>query len=199
MSRNLALEALPRDDRGKNAIGRLRRAGNLPAVLYTEGEKESEAIMINQKEFLNVFKHVNIKGTLVSLTLNGKKMTTLVCDYQFDPVRDVVLHADFYQILPDSEGSAVVKRTVPLVFSGVPVGVREGGVINQQVKTIDIECMKRFVPTSVKVDMTPLKIGDTVAVSGVKTMENITYTSKPDLVLVSLDSAPVVVASEDDE
>jgi large subunit ribosomal protein L25 len=86
-----------------------------------------------------------------------------------------------------------------LVFSGVPVGVREGGVIHQKVKEINIKCMKRFIPASVTVDITPLKIGDSVCVSGVKTMENITFTSKPDLVLVSLDSAPAVVENFDSD
>jgi large subunit ribosomal protein L25 len=184
MSKNLSILATPKTVFGKNANGRLRRDGLIPAVLYGEGREGNVPLTLNAKDFGHAFKYINLNSTIVKLTVEGQpEVEVLVKDYQFDPVRDVIVHVDLYQIVRD----ALVKTKVPLILTGVAIGIREGGTVVQHVKEIEVQSMKRFAPANVKLDIATLRVGEKFAISNIKALENVTFTTASDTVVVSVD------------
>ncbi|NIZ46683.1 50S ribosomal protein L25 [Entomospira nematocerorum] len=185
MSKNLTINAQLRDQFGKNANGRLRREGSIPAVLYGEGRDGNVPLLLDNKEFNNTFKYINLNSTIVKLHIDGQSdVEVLVKEYQFDPVRDQILHVDLYQIIRDE----LVKIRVPLQLTGTAIGLREGGVVNHQLKEIEVESMKRFAPSRVSIDISTLKIGDKFTVADIKALENVSFVTTNDTVVVSVDA-----------
>lgn len=186
MSKNLVIKAEKRTSFGKNDNSRLRKTDCIPAILYGEGCKENLPLTINAKEFLQTFKYVNLNSTILKLLVDDEKdIEVLVKDYQFDPVRDQILHIDLYKIIRDAE----IKTKVPLKLTGVAIGLREGGVVQQHLQEIEVENMKRFTPLEVKLDISNLKVGEKYTVADIKPLENITYITDPQAVVVSVDAS----------
>ncbi|NIZ40842.1 50S ribosomal protein L25 [Entomospira entomophila] len=185
MSKNLIINAKIRNQFGKNANGRLRRDGSIPVVLYGEGREGNLSLVVDNKEFNNTFKYINLNSTIVKLHIEGQNdVEVLVKEYQFDPVREQILHVDLYQIIRDD----LVKIRVPLQLTGSAIGLREGGVVHHHLKEIEVESMKRFAPSHVSIDIATLKIGDKFTVADIKSLENINFITPNDTVVVSVDA-----------
>ncbi|NIZ18860.1 50S ribosomal protein L25 [Entomospira culicis] len=185
MSKNLLINAKVRNDFGKNANGRLRKSGLTPVVLYGEGREGNLPLVVDSKEFAQTFKYINLNSTIVKLAIEGQgEVEILVKEYQFDPVRDVILHVDFYQMVRD----ALVKTNVPLLLTGSAIGLREGGVVSQKLSTIEVESMKRFAPAKVLLDISALKIGEQFTVADIKTLENVRFVNASETVVVTVDA-----------
>jgi large subunit ribosomal protein L25 len=175
----LLLKAYERNDFGKNASHRLRKTGKIPAVIY--GANKAVHISLDEQDFIMKFRHISNK-TIVPLEINDKKIEVLVQDYQHDIVRDKIVHIDLYEFVR----STPLKVKVPLKFVGEPIGLREGGVIDQKEREIEVETMKRFIPNLIEVDISSLKKGDSINVGALKAPENVKFTQKANEVVVAL-------------
>jgi large subunit ribosomal protein L25 len=176
------LEAKRRDTFGRNNAGRLRRAGQIPAVLYGGTSKEGEPVAVDPKALMHILHSQSGVNTLISLKLDGAADTrVLVKDFQLDPVHHSLLHADFYRVAMDK----VLRITVPVHIVGEPKGVKaQGGVLDIVNRDVVIECLPADIPEHLTIDVTELMINDGIRVRNVDTGGKWKAISDPELLLV---------------
>jgi large subunit ribosomal protein L25 len=176
------LEAKRRDTFGRNNAGRLRRAGQIPAVLYGGTSKEGEPVAVDPKALLQILHSQTGVNTLISLKIDGvADARVLVKEYQLDPVQHKLLHADFYRVAMDK----LLRVTVPLHITGEPKGVKQqGGVLDIINRDIVIECLPADIPGHLTVDVTELLINDGIRVRDLDTGGKWKPLSEPDMMLV---------------
>jgi large subunit ribosomal protein L25 len=152
------LEATERTSFGKNEARRVRRDGQVPAILYGTAEgpnAEATPIAVSPRALLRILHSESGVNTLISLKLKGSEAKVLVKEYQLDPVSHKVLHADFYRIRMDR----AIRVTIPVSVKGEPKGVKQqGGVLEFIRREIDIECLPADIPENVEVDVSELML-----------------------------------------
>jgi large subunit ribosomal protein L25 len=164
------LSAELRDTRGKNEARRLRRAGQIPAVVYGGDAPGGTAVVVDPKALLRILHSESGVNTLIGLALNGGKPSqVLLKEFQLHPVTQELLHVDFYRLAMDK----AITVTVPVALRGEPAGVKQqGGVLDFVNREVQIECMPTEIPEHLEVDVSELMIGD-----GVRLRELITGVS----------------------
>jgi large subunit ribosomal protein L25 len=175
------LEALTRNDFGKNEARRIRRDGRVPGVLYGEG-KNATPISVEPRALLRILHSESGANTLISLKLSGSgDARVLVKDFQLDPVTHEVLHADFYRVAMDK----LLHVTIPVVVQGVPQGVKQqGGIVEHIRREIEIECLPGDIPDHVDVDVSELMVNQGIRVRDIAINPKWKAVSDPDLMLV---------------
>lgn len=165
MAERAELKAELRETTGKGAARRLRRDGKIPAVVYGRGE-ETRPLTLDAHDFQVLVKHHSLDTTLVDLEIDGdgkkaETVQTLVVEVQAHPYKREVLHVDFQHI---HEGERVTIE-VPINLVGTPEGVREGGVLQQVMHVVELECAVEAIPEAFEVDVGELLIGDSIHIS----------------------------------
>jgi len=154
---------------GKSVAGRLRRDGKIPAVIY--GHTTPTAITVDAREFRNAFKRIT-ENTIVELHMPGGVREVLVKDYQRDNLTGQILHVDFYEF----EKGKALRTRVPIRLTGNPVGVKEGGILESQLRELDVECLPKDLPEEIVLDISELALDrsmhvrDLILPSGVKVL-----------------------------
>lgn len=152
-----------REAAGKGVARKLRAAGRVPAVLYGQS---TEAISLSlDPARLDRLIHASDAGLNTLIDLEGDQRvagkTVLVKDMQRDPVRGAMLHADLYEV--DLSETIVVE--VPVHVFGTPIGVTlSGGILDQSLREIELECLPRAIPDEIRIDVSGLEVGDSVHV-----------------------------------
>lgn len=164
--KEIELRAKPREESGKEYAKKLRRNGFVPAVLYGP-ETKTLALEVETKSFLSLLRGGLGENVIITLLLDDKKDSqrkVLVREVQRDPVTGAILHLDFHQI------SLTKKLTiqVPIHLVGTPVGVDDGGILQHALRDLEIECLPTAIPEKIEVDVSHLKIGDSVHVADIK-------------------------------
>jgi large subunit ribosomal protein L25 len=134
---------------GKSVAGRLRREGKIPAVIY--GHTSPTSIAIDAHEFRNAFKRIT-GNTIVELHMPGGVHEVLVKDYQRDNLSGQILHVDFYEF----EKGKALRTRVPIRLTGNPAGVKEGGILESQLRELDLECLPKDLPEEIVLDISEL-------------------------------------------
>jgi large subunit ribosomal protein L25 len=163
MRKDITIAAEGRDTRGKNEARRLRAKGSMPAVVYG-GSEGATAVAISPKELSRILHSKTGHNTIFNLTVPGSDaaMPVMIVDWQFDPIKDSLLHADLKRI--DLTKRIVVK--VPVVTHGDPKGVKlQGGIHEIVTREIEIECLPDEIPEQFDVNVTELMIGQNIRVS----------------------------------
>jgi len=173
------LEAFKREELKKGASGRLRRSGRIPAVIY--GSKAPVTIAVQQNEFEKKFHSVS-ENTIITIELGKEKHDVLVKDYQEDTLKGKITHIDFYEI----EQGKVLRTNVPIHIEGVPAGVKEGGLLEERLYEIEVECLPKDIPEYFELNVEGLNIGDTVHVSDIEIPEGVKALSSDDLAVVTI-------------
>lgn len=154
-----------RDEMGSGAVGRLRKAKSIPAVVY--GKKFTPInVKIDNKNIMVLKKIDYSENTLISLSLKGasEKLSVLIKDFQIHPLTEEVVHIDFINVsLTDK-----IKVKVPIHLKGESEGVKAGGILESILKDLDIECVPTAIPESIDIDVSALKVGDNIHVSDIK-------------------------------
>ena len=163
------LEAVKRNTFGRNEAGRLRRAGQIPAVLYGGESKEGVSLAVDPKALSKILHSKSGVNTLISLKLDGKGDTrVLVKEYQLEPVSHRLIHADFYKVAMDK----ALKVTVPIHLEGEAKGVKaQGGVVEFVNREIEIECLPADIPEHITIDVTELMLHQGVRVREIATKD----------------------------
>ncbi len=160
----IVLEVLKREKAGKEVAKKLRRDGFIPGVVYGAGEKPTP-VQIPTNAFIKFRRSGHGENALITLNIkNGKTASekVLIRDIQKDPVKDNVIHIDFQHV------SLTKKITIkiPIHLVGTPTGVKDqGGILQQVLRELEITCLPTDIPEKVEVDVTALKIGDSIHVS----------------------------------
>jgi large subunit ribosomal protein L25 len=191
---NATLKASRRDAGGKGVARKLRGTGRVPAVLYGHGDR-TERLSVDAHELDLLLHHVNAENTLIGLDVEGQRSDVLIREIQRHPYRPQVLHVDFLQV----HGDELIKLDIPVRLVGTPVGVRdEGGVLDQVLYSLHVECLPGNIPDAAEVDISGLGIGDSVRVGDIR-IPNVTIPMDADLPVASVLAARVHEAGVDDE
>ena len=194
---DIKLDAVTREERGKNEARRLRQAGMLPAVLYGAKEGGAQAIKMAPKPLLEVLHSESGVNTLLGISVDGGSASqVLVKDYQVDPVSNELLHVDFYQ--PPLDRPITV--TVPVALRGEAAGVKQqGGLVDFVQRDVQVECLPTEIPEHLEVDVSPLMIGQGVRLR--ELLEGVTWkpVSDPDTLLVHVVAPKVEAETEEAE
>jgi large subunit ribosomal protein L25 len=179
------LNAVKREAHGKNEVGRLRRSGMIPAVLYGAsgdgGRPEAVSIAVSPKELQRILHSGQGANTLIGLDVEGETARVMIRDYQLDPVTHSLLHADFYRIALDRR----VTVTVPIVLKGESRGVKQqGGLLDFVHRELEIECLPADIPEHVEVDVSDLLLNQSVRLRDIAENVKWTPTSDPEMMIV---------------
>jgi large subunit ribosomal protein L25 len=158
------LSAKKRDQSGKGPSHRLRATGLIPAVCYGPYDKPLH-VAIDPEAIKKAIATPHKFNTVIKLEVEGgETRTVLFKDFEKDPVDGHMLHADFLEVRLDKE----VVVNVPVVLTGKPVGVTEGGILQQVARTLPVLCKPSDIPEKIEVDVSGLKIAESLHVKDVK-------------------------------
>ena len=174
------LNALAREPEGSRANRRLRREGRVPAVLYGGGG-EPLHLSIDARELRTA---LQAKGAVLELAVDGDTTPAMVKDQQRDPVRGDAWHIDFLRV--DLKQAIQTTATLELVGIEDAPGNTEGGVLEQQLRELQIEALPGDVPEVINLDVSNLELGATVHVSDVTAPNGVTLLDDPEAVVASM-------------
>jgi len=190
---NLTVEK--RDDIGKGHARRLRKAGDIPAVVYGP-ETEPIPVKVNYRNLYRLMHGVPL-NTIINLAIdgdNGKERKVLIRNLQKHPVTGDLLHLDFLHIPLDKP----ITLTIPIKTVGVPTGVKEmGGIVEHILREVTISCKPTAIPGELEVDISALSIGESIHVSDLE-IEDATILTNPRRTIVTV-VAPTVVKAAAEE
>ena len=157
---NLNVKAQPRDSRGKNEARRLRKTGAIPAIVYG-ASKAPVPVSVDPKQIFRILKSDSGHNTIFDLELDGENTKAMVVDWQTDPIKGALLHIDLKRIAMDQR----LTVEVPIQLKGEAYGVKtEGGILEQVLREVEIECLPADIPGHIAVDVSPLKFGEVLRV-----------------------------------
>src|SRR5688572_18985621 len=179
----IIVEAQRRTETGKNVNRRLRVSGKIPAIMYGPG-KEALSLSVDPQVVKDILYSDSGHNTIFTVSVDGKQhANAMVKDYQLDPVKGKLIHADFLQIAMDQ----LLKLMVKIETVGEAEGVKmTAGIMDVVTREIEVECLPADIPESIKVDVTPLKINDYIRVKDIVSVANVRILSDPDVVLVTI-------------
>jgi large subunit ribosomal protein L25 len=184
------LLAEARPERGSRRAGRIRRQGKVPAVVYGL-DSDTLTVSVPARELAHILTSATGVNTLITLKLDGKEHLTLARQIQRHPTRGEFIHVDFIRIRAD----VAVQAEVAVRLEGEPIGVREGGVLEQLVLTLSIEAKPADIPVALELDVTPLDIGDQLHVFDLSLPSGVTTSQEAEELVVQV-VAPRVVEEE---
>ncbi|MBI4557121.1 MAG: 50S ribosomal protein L25 [Candidatus Hydrogenedentes bacterium] len=187
------LKAVTREPKNKGHVRATRRSGNVPAVLYGGGQPPV-MLKMNELEFTRILHGRQGEHAIVQLQLDDQPDLggpALLKEVQHHPVRGDVIHADFQRIRLDEK----ITTQVPLRLVGHARGVVDGGVIDFQLREVEVECLALEVPDGFEVDISDMGIGDNIHLAQLTAPQNVTIVTSSDRVIVSC-MAPRLVKEE---
>jgi large subunit ribosomal protein L25 len=158
---NYNVKAAGRESRGKNEARRLRKSGSIPAIVYG-ASKAPAAVAVDPKLIFRILKSDSGHNTIFDLELDGEKTKAMIVDWQTEPIKGSLLHIDLKRIAMDQK----LVVTVPVVLKGEAIGVKtQGGIMEQVLREVEIECLPADIPAHIDVDVTHLEFGQVLRVS----------------------------------
>lgn len=161
---------------GKNDAKRVRKTGLVPAALYGAG-KDPMAVAVDPKAVSKVLRSETGHNTIFDLAVNGGTEKVMIVDWQHEPIKGKLLHVDLKRIAMDK----VLRVSVPVVLKGTPEGVKtEGGILEQLVREIEIECLPADIPSAITVDVSGLTFGQNIRVADLAHDGNLKFLTDED-------------------
>lgn len=184
----ITINAEKREEFGKGAARSLRRKDMIPAIIYRGGG--SLPIKFSKKELAQFINTTAGEQVMVNLQFaDGESRLALMKDYQVDPIKGELLHADFFEVSLTEE----VRVTIHITAIGEAIGVkRDGGILQYLIREIEVECLPDKIIGHIETDISGLEIGQSVRVSDLKLGEGIKILNDPEEVIVNI-IAPAVV------
>jgi large subunit ribosomal protein L25 len=188
------LQVSERERRGSADARRLRRQGLIPGVLYGKG-KQSFAICVPERELRRVLTGSGGLHAILDVVLEGKKAThpSILKDFQQDPVRGKLVHVDLQEVPLDEP----IQATVVVQLVGEAQGAREGGVLSQVNREVNVQALPMEVPEHLELDVSEMVIGDTLRVADLRPPERVTLLDDPETVLATVTMPTRVVEPEE--
>jgi len=196
----IVVAAQSRTEIGKNANRRLRSSGMIPGILYGE-KKKAVQIAVSPKELAAILKSASGENTLFDIDLGGDRRKVIVKEFQVEPIKGRLLHADFYEVALDKE----LDIKVHIELTGTAIGVkRDGGVLDFVTRELEIACLPGDIPEKIVVDVSELEMNKHVRVSDLKISDKLRVVTDGNLVVVHVVApraeevaAPVEAAATD--
>jgi large subunit ribosomal protein L25 len=171
------LSVVERTDSGSGASRKARREGRIPGIIYGHGLK-SKSFLIPEGEWLKLAKHGNIH--LVELKPeNGEVVNALVKEVQFDYLSGKTLHIDFLEVKMDQ----LITTSVDVIGHGTPVGIVQGGVLEQILHKIEVKCLPKDIPELIDIDISGIELEKAICIKDIKLPDGVTAANPPDNVV----------------
>jgi large subunit ribosomal protein L25 len=177
----IALQGHRKENSGKVEASKIRRNGQIPAVMYKSGGGESLQFALDTPAIRSLIYTPHFK--MAEITLNGKSHKCIVKDIQFHPVTDEVLHLDFLELVAGVQ----FKATVPLRFDGQAPGVKAGGKFIPRMRSVNILTTPENAVDSMSVDISSMELGSTLRVKDVVAASGVTVTNSPAVPVASIE------------
>ncbi|HPJ71036.1 MAG TPA: 50S ribosomal protein L25, partial [Candidatus Mcinerneyibacteriales bacterium] len=191
--KRLELNVTARNEKGKGANRRLRSQGEIPAVLY--GGKEEKMLTVNFRDFIKLLNNPDGTNIIIDLKDKSFKGMAVIKEIQRDPVKREPLHVDFYEIAMDKP----LRIPVSIHLTGTAHGVREGGILEQNLWEIEIEALPSNLPSHIDVDISGLGIGDSIHVKDVAIEDETLKVLVDKEELIAHVAAPRLLEAEEEE
>jgi len=172
---------------------KLRDAGTLPGIVYSNGE--SENVELEAKQFEKAVKSTVAKNFLVELNINGKKSMALVQETQKNPLTNHFIHVDFKRLTKDS----VVTAQVPLRPVGTAVGVQLGGVLQTPMHTITLKGKPADIPECIEPDVNHLEVGQSIYLGELVLPKGVTAIGPAKAQVVGVTTSRMMAKAEEEE
>jgi large subunit ribosomal protein L25 len=182
------LEVSERTSLGSAESRRLRKQGIVPGILY--GRTEPVAIAVGERELRAAL--TTSAGSHVVLDVavdSGREHSAILKDYQRDKVRGTITHIDLQEVRLDQP----IQTAVSVTLVGEPVGVKEGGVLSQATNEVNVEALPLEVPQHIDVDVSSLRIGDSIRLAEIEVPAGVTFLDDPDEVVLASVTQPTRV------
>ena len=188
------LNAQVRKDTTKGELHTFRNSGKIPAVLYGGG-KDAMKLFLDSTEFRKV-SHGISESTILNLSIDGVTREVFVKEHQRNTLSGEIMHVDFLEIVKGRK----LHAKVPLHLVGTPIGVRNGGILENPAHEIEVECDPRYLPEGIEVNVADLDANHSIHVRDLPEIANVRVLSSPDLVVALVKFAkaevePVVEAA----
>jgi large subunit ribosomal protein L25 len=179
----IRLEVKEREQRGSRESRRLRKDGIIPGVLYGRGQRP-HPICVPERELRRVLTGSAGLHAILDVVLEGQKTThsSILKDYQVDPIRGRIDHFDLQEVRLDQP----IQTSVVVELVGESVGAKAGGVLSQVAREVRVEALPLEVPERIELDVTPMEIGDSLRLSDLPPPEGVTLLDDPETVLATV-------------
>ncbi len=190
----VTLEVSRREGTGKEVAKKLRQQGQVPAVVYG-GHREPVAITVDRKavaDLIQKSEHGVRSIFLLKMSGTDQQRHAMIKDMQIDPISRKLTHIDFVRVLMDE----VVRVTVPVHLKGTPKGVKEGGILDWQVRDLHVECLPNAIPDSIDVEVEEIGMHEYLRLSDLKLPENVKVLDDPERVIIGVTHARAEIVAE---
>jgi len=191
--KSIDVKGTARNEFGKKGAKALRKQNLIPCNLYgvernEKGLPVAKAFSVTFEEVRNLVYSPDIFS--VNLTIDGTTVLAVMREIQFHPVKDNILHIDFYQVTPEKP----IVMAVPVKLNGLAAGVKAGGKLEQILRRVKAKALYTAIPEKVEIDVTPLTIGKSFKVGDLK-VEGIEFVSPKDAVICTVMSTRSAAAN----
>src|SRR5437868_7022855 len=187
------VEAQPRpaeEARTKNAARRVRRSGNIPAVVYG-AKKDSVAVTVNPKQISRILHSESGHNTVFDLTVGSEQSKAMIVDWQYEPIKGALLHIDMKRIAMDQ----MLRIKVPVHLTGEPAGVKQqGGILDQVTREVEVECLPGDIPNAIEADVSELVFGKVLRVSDLPHSGKVKFITDENAVVAHITAVKEAVA-----
>jgi large subunit ribosomal protein L25 len=199
MAKQVKLSATRRTGTGRSAVRKIKAQGGVPAVIYG-GKNKPEPLQVSKRDISLLLSHASGENILVELEIDGETAgrLALMQEVQHAPLGGDILHVDFHAVSMDE----MIEAVVPLEPTGIAEGVKTfGGLLEQNLRSLEIECLPRDLPDVITVDVSRLNIGDSIHVRELPLPPGVTTRVPADLTAFSVlaptvEEEPVAAAVE---
>jgi len=190
------LEVSERDNRGSAEARRLRAQGLIPGVLYGRG-KPPHAISVPERRLRRALSGAGGLHAILDVVLEGQNTAhaSILKEFQQHPVRGHIIHVDLQEVRLDQP----IQAQVVVELVGEPAGVKEGGVLSQVSREINVEALPMEVPEHLELDVSEMVIGDTLRLADLGTREGVTYLDDPEETVLATVTMPTRIIEPEPE
>src|SRR5271157_2969843 len=188
------LEAPKREAGNKNAARRVRVEGKIPAIVYGAGT-DSTSVAVDRRQVLRILRSESGHNTIFDLAFDSDRVKAMIVDWQFEPIKGKLLHVDLQRIAMDKK----LTVTVPVVLKGEAAGVKqEGGILEQLLREIEVECLPADIPKSIEADISHLVFGVDLRVKDLPHSEKLKFLTEENQMIAHMTTVKeeVVAAPE---
>lgn len=175
------LNAQKREDLAKSTTNKIRNSGRIPAVVYGK-EKDSRTVSVDSVDLIKTVRDEG-RNAIISLQIeDGDSVDVMLHDYQMDPIKDDLIHADFYIVNMSEE----MDVNVSLRLEGEAQGEKEGGVLQQPFYEVQVRAKPSDIPEEIVIDVSELGINDSLSISDIKVTGNYAFLDDPETTVASV-------------
>ncbi|MGA7886340.1 MAG: 50S ribosomal protein L25 [Acidobacteriaceae bacterium] len=174
----------------KNAARRVRVAGKIPAVVYGAA-KPAVAVEVDPKQIQRILHSEAGHNSIFDLQVGSDTAKAMIVDWQYEPIKGKLIHIDLKRIALDKP----IRVEVPIHLAGLPIGVKtQGGILDQMLREIELECLPADIPTHIDVDVSELAFGMVLRVSGLPHSGSLRFITPEDTPVAHITSVKEEVA-----